>query len=311
MLQSSFKSASSANPRPLSSLLKLAHVLHYTGLSLASLWMLGYMVRHHHARTSHSLIHLASELLLPDNYHLLARYAQHFALGQPLCAQLRIFLAAVRKAARHAPGILPSVVRAHSYAAANLVTLVSARFVYYLSKFWELLDSIFQVQKARSLGPKGSPPPFLHYYHHAAVMVSPALISHLHHESTTPVSGHVLELDRIQPDAAVAWPRIQHFRPRHHVRDAAQTFVLAALCPPVATLTFARRISPLTSRYAYYAFTVYSPAPRPLKMLITQVRRHIPQALSREFVFAVYCLSSDTNSSIWLLARHFYGNFVR
>lgn len=56
MLQSSFKSASSANPRPLSSLLKLAHALHYTGLSLASLWMLGYMVRRHHACTPHSLL---------------------------------------------------------------------------------------------------------------------------------------------------------------------------------------------------------------------------------------------------------------
>ena len=85
--------------------------------------------------------------------------------------------------------------RAHSHAVANLVTLVSARFVYYLSKFWELLDSIFQVQKARSLGPKGSPPSFLHYYHHAAVMVSPPLIFHLQHESCAPASGHVLELD--------------------------------------------------------------------------------------------------------------------
>ena len=45
------------------------------------------------------------------------------------------------------------------------------RFMYYLSKYWELLDSVFQVQKARSLGPKGTSPGFLHYYHHAAVMV--------------------------------------------------------------------------------------------------------------------------------------------
>jgi hypothetical protein len=51
------------------------------------------------------------------------------------------------------------------------VTLRLIRFIYYLSKFWELLDSLFQLQKARSLGSKGSPPVFLHYFHHAAVMV--------------------------------------------------------------------------------------------------------------------------------------------
>ncbi len=44
-------------------------------------------------------------------------------------------------------------------------------FMYYLSKYWELLDSLFQIQKARSLGSKGSPPTFLHFYHHAAVIV--------------------------------------------------------------------------------------------------------------------------------------------
>jgi hypothetical protein len=52
------------------------------------------------------------------------------------------------------------------------VTRAARSFVYYLSKYWELLDSLFQVQKAQSLGSKGSSPTFLHYYHHAAVMVS-------------------------------------------------------------------------------------------------------------------------------------------
>jgi len=51
----------------------------------------------------------------------------------------------------------------------SLTTLSLNRFVYYLSKYWELLDSLFQLQKARSLG--YSPPGFLHYFHHAAVMV--------------------------------------------------------------------------------------------------------------------------------------------
>jgi hypothetical protein len=51
----------------------------------------------------------------------------------------------------------------------SLVTPLRIRFVYYLSKYWELLDSLFQLQKARSLG--ANPPGFLHYFHHAAVMV--------------------------------------------------------------------------------------------------------------------------------------------
>ena len=104
----------------------------------------------------------------------------------------------------------------------SLTTLSVNRFVYYLSKYWELLDSLFQLQKARSLG--SSPPGFLHYFHHAAVMVLLLVIcfaittENLLEMSHAIASGHVLELAGVQPVAAVAWPCFQHFRPCHHVR---------------------------------------------------------------------------------------------
>ena len=174
------------------------------------------------------------------------------------------------------------------------VTFISARFVYYLSKYWELLDSLFQVQKAQSLGSKGSPPSFLHYYHHAAVLVSPIIPAPITpHTSLPPAPGHVLELDRVQPDPAVAGAGIQHFCARHHVSQLhLYSFYFPRFCLRIEPLLPSPRaplqpracsrapiISPpslltTSGRYAYYAFTVYKPAPRPLKMLITQVKRH-------------------------------------
>ena len=95
-------------------------------------------------------------------------------------------------------------------------------------------------------------------------------------------------LNWIESNQTLQWLGLAFNTFVHVIMYAAQSFVLAALCSLFATLTCARHISPLNSRYAYYAFTVYSPAPRPLKMLITQVRRHSPHTLSREF--CICCL---------------------
>ena len=79
--------------------------------------------------------------------------------------------------------------------------LRACRFVYYLSKYWELLDSAFQVQKARSLGPKGTPPGFLHYYHHAAVMVTRLL----RHPSPVTHACQVMCLNWIESNQTLQW----------------------------------------------------------------------------------------------------------
>ena len=75
-------------------------------------------------------------------------------------------------------------------------------------------------------------------------------------------------------------------------------------------------------RYAYYAFTTYRPAPRPLKLLITQVRSRACPSVSRRRMRAMpviapcacaplfFMLSPDTNRAVCSIPRHIHGHFV-
>lgn len=168
------------SPRPLSFLLRLTHAAHYAGLSLASLWMLSYMLIITSARVQSS----SAAAISP--------FVPNSASSWLLCERQ--------------PAMSNDFYR--------------LSFVYYLSKYWELLDSLFQLQKARSLG--SSPPGFLHYFHHAAVMV--------------------MCLNWLESNQSLQWLGL-----------AFNTFVHVIM-------------------YAYYAFTVYKPAPKPLKKLITQIQ---------------------------------------
>jgi hypothetical protein len=82
------------------------------------------------------------------------------------------------------------------------------RFIYYLSKFWELLDSIFQLQKARSLN--SAAPEFLHYFHHAAVIVFPPHFNPQSSPANSSFSRHssfpqVMCLNWIESNQSLQW----------------------------------------------------------------------------------------------------------